>query len=176
MMEDLSLHILDIAENAVAAGATRVLIAVNENARRDLLTLRVTDNGRGMSRPERRRALDPFYTTMRKRTGLGLPLLAQTAEQSGGGLRLESAPGEGTRVTARFRLGHVDRPPLTKIIETMMTLFFGHPGTDFRYRHTRNGKCFSYLRKGEGGGGVSPAEIAGLRQTLETGLRRIRAL
>jgi anti-sigma regulatory factor (Ser/Thr protein kinase) len=176
MMEDLSLHILDIAENAVAAGATRVLIAVNENSGRDLLTLRVTDNGRGMSREERRRALDPFFTTMRKRTGLGLPLLAQTAESSGGGLRLESAPGQGTRVTARFRLGHVDRPPMTKIPETMMTLFFGHPGTDFRYRHTRNGSVFSYFRKGTGGGGVSPAEIAGLRRRLKTGLARIGAL
>ncbi|HSA95864.1 MAG TPA: ATP-binding protein [Acidobacteriota bacterium] len=176
MMEDLSLHILDIAENAVAAGATRVLIAVNENAGRDLLTLRVTDNGRGMSREERRRALDPFYTTMRKRTGLGLPLLAQTAEQSGGRLRLESAPGKGTRVTARFRLGHVDRPPLTRIPETMMTLFFGHPETDIRYRHTRNGNVFSYFRRGWGGASVSPGAIAGLRKTLEEGLRRIDAL
>ena len=176
MMEDLSLHILDIAENAVAAGATRVLIAVNENAGRDLLTLRVTDNGRGMSREERRRALDPFYTTMRKRTGLGLPLLAQTSEQSGGRLRLDSGPGRGTRVTARFRLGHVDRPPLTKVPETMMTLFFGHPGTDIRYRHTRNGSVFSYFRKGTEVGRVSPAEIAVLRKTLETGLRRIGAL
>ena len=106
MMEDLSLHILDIAENAVAAGATRVLIAVNENSARDLFSLRVADNGRGMSREERRRALDPFFTTGRKRTGLGLPLLAQTAGQCGGRFSLESAPGRGTRVMARFRLSH----------------------------------------------------------------------
>ncbi len=175
MMEDLSLHILDIAENAVAAGATRVLIAVNENSARDLFSLRVADNGRGMSREERRRALDPFFTTGRKRTGLGLPLLAQTAGQCGGRLSLESVPGRGTRVTARFRLSHVDRPPLTKIPETVMTLVFGHPDVDIRYRHTRNGSVFSCLWRGSRGGAVSPMEIVDLRERLEAGLGRIGA-
>jgi signal transduction histidine kinase len=60
MMEDLSLHILDLAENAMAAGARRIVIAVNENERRDLVTVRVTDDGRGMTEEELERALDPF--------------------------------------------------------------------------------------------------------------------
>ena len=175
MMEDLSLHILDIAENAVAAGATRVLIAVNESVRRDLLSLRVTDNGRGMSAEERARALDPFYTTGRKRTGLGLPLLAQTAEVCGGRVVLEPAPGGGTRVTARFRLSHVDRPPLTKVAETMLTLVFGHPVVGFRYRHSRDGSVFSYFRPGRGGGAVLPADVAALRDAFAAGLKRIGA-
>jgi len=173
MMEDLSLHVLDIAENAVAAGATRVLIAVNENELRDVLTLRVTDNGRGMSREEKERALDPFFTTGRKRTGLGLPLLAQTADVCGGRLTLTSAQGTGTKVVARFPFTHVDRPPLTKMAETMMTLIFGHPGIDFGYRHTRNGSRFSFLRHGRSGGAVFPAEIAGIREALRSGLARI---
>ncbi len=176
MMEDLSLHVLDIAENAVAAGATRILIAVNENERRDLLTLRVTDNGRGMSPEEEKRALDPFFTTGRKRTGLGLPLLAQTAELCGGGLTLGPAPGGGTRVQARFRFSHVDRPPLTKMAETMMVLYFGHPGIDFHYRHTRNGLRFSLLRRSGGGGAMAiPADIAALGAALRNGLKRIGA-
>jgi hypothetical protein len=176
MMEDLSLHVLDIAENAIAAGATRVFIAVNENAQRDLLSLRVTDNGRGMSQEERRQALDPFFTTMRKRTGLGLPLLAQTAELCGGRVILESVPGRGTRVTARLRRSHVDRPPLTKIAETMMTLVFGHPEVDFRYRHTRNGLIFTYFQGGQDLGTVVPSEIAALREAFRAGLKRIGAL
>jgi anti-sigma regulatory factor (Ser/Thr protein kinase) len=174
-MEDLSFHVLDIVENAVSAGADRVFIAVNENARRDILSLRVTDNGRGMSREERRRALDPFFTTGRKRTGLGLPLLAQTAELSGGRVVLESWAGRGTRVTARFRLGHVDRPPLTKVAETLMTLFFGHPEIDFRYRHSRNGSVFSYFRKGAGVGAVVPSDVAAIRERLRAGLKGIGA-
>jgi hypothetical protein len=175
MIEDLSLHILDLAENAAAAGATRVRIAINENAKRDTLTIRVTDNGRGMSAEERARAFDPFFTTGRKRTGLGLPLLAQTAELCGGGVALAPTPGRGTRVVARFRLSHVDRPPLTKMAETMMTLFFGHPAIDFAYRHTRNGSRFSLSRRGRGGGPTDPAEITALGDALRRGLRRIGA-
>ena len=173
MMEDLSLHILDIAENAVAAGATRIRIAVNENERRDVLTFRVTDNGRGMPPGEKARALDPFFTTGRKRTGLGLPLLAQTAEHCGGRLTLVSSPGRGTQVIARLAYAHVDRPPLTKMPETIMTLLFAHPEIDFGLRYTRNGSRFSFLRRGRSGGPVSPAEITGLRKALRSGLGRI---
>jgi hypothetical protein len=175
MMEDLSLHILDIAENAVAAGATRVLIAVSESARRDRLSLRVTDNGRGMSEEERARAFDPFFTTGRKRTGLGLPLLAQTAEACGGRVVLETATGAGTRVRALFRLSHVDRPPLTNVAETMLALVFGHPEVGFRYRHSRDGSVFSFSRPGRGGGAVLPADITALRDAFSAGLRRIGA-
>ncbi|HDT13742.1 MAG TPA: ATP-binding protein [Candidatus Aminicenantes bacterium] len=175
MIEDLSLHILDIAENAAAAGATRVRVTINENERRDALTIRVADNGRGMSAEEKARALDPFFTTGRKRTGLGLPLLAQTAGLCGGAVAIASAPGEGTRIVARFRLSHVDRPPLTKMAATMMTLFFGHPGIDFAYRHTRNGSRFSLRRRGRRDGSADPAEIAALGAALRTGLTRIGA-
>jgi anti-sigma regulatory factor (Ser/Thr protein kinase) len=175
MMEDLSLHVLDIVENAVAAGAARVRIAVNENAARDVLTLRVADDGRGMSALERARALDPFFTTGRKRTGLGLPLLAHTAELCGGGVTIASETGHGTVVTARFALSHVDRPPLTRMTETLMTLFFGHPETDFIYRHTRNGHVFRCLKMGRPGGVAVPADILSLRERLGAGLRRIGA-
>ncbi|HUT07827.1 MAG TPA: ATP-binding protein [Candidatus Latescibacteria bacterium] len=175
MMEDLSLHILDIAENAIAAGATRVSIAVNENEKRDILAFRVTDNGRGMSREEKERALDPFFTTKRKRTGLGLPLLAQTAEVCGGVVVIESVPRKGTRVTARFRFGHIDRPPLSKMAETMMVLFFGHAEVAFRYQHTRNRSRFIYLRSAWSGRATASADIAALRDSLRAGLKRIGA-
>ncbi|MGZ5515874.1 MAG: ATP-binding protein [Candidatus Aminicenantales bacterium] len=176
MMEDLSLHILDIAENAVTAGATRVRIAVNENERRDVLTFRVTDNGRGMSDEEKARALDPFFTTGHKRTGLGLPLLAQTVELCGGGLKLTSAPGGGTRVIAHLLYSHVDRPPLTRMAATIMTLVFAHPEIEFGYRHTRNGLIFSFLRHGRRGGAAVPVEIVAVRAVLRSGLKRIGAL
>lgn len=171
MMEDLSLHILDIAENAVAAGATRVLIAVNVNERLDRLTFRVTDNGRGMSASEKAQALDPFFTTGRKRTGLGLPLLAQTAEICGGRLTIASKAGVGTQVTASFPYAHVDRPPLTHMAETMMTLIFGHTEVTFGYRHSRNGLRFSMLCRA--GRGQAGSEIVAVREKLRRGLARI---
>lgn len=180
MMEDLSLHILDIAENAVAAGATMIRISVNENERRDILSFRVTDNGRGMMQAEKARTLDPFFTTKGKRTGLGLPLLAQAAEACGGRVGIESVPKKGTKVSARFPRGHIDRPPLTKMVETMMALVFGHPEVGFSYRHTRNGRRFDFRRRGltrEGGAGraPSPAGILAVRDSIRSGLNRIGA-
>ncbi len=180
MMEDLSLHILDLAENATAAGAKRIRIAVNENERRDILTIRVTDDGRGMSAEERRLALDPFFTTKDKRTGLGLALLAQTAGLCGGAVDLASAPGAGTRVAVRFRYGHLDRPPLSKMAETVMMLVFGHPEVGLLYCHRRNGRVFRFdsrrtLGRSRGGSAWSPAVIEAVERELRGGLRRIGA-
>ena len=147
MMEDLSLHILDIADNAIAAGATRIEVAVNENERRNILTIRVADNGCGMTPEVLGKSLDPFFTTKDKATGLGLALLAQAAGQCGGGVIVTSVPGRGTRVFARFRHRHVDRPPLTQMKGTLTTLVFGHPEIDIRYSHRRNGRVFRFASR-----------------------------
>jgi hypothetical protein len=177
MMDDLSLHILDIAENAVAAGASRVSITVLEDSSRDILSFRVRDNGRGMPPEERRKALDPFFSTKGKKTGLGLPLLAHTAALCEGEVTVKSAPAKGTTVEARFRLGHVDRPPLTKMAETIATLVFGHPEVEIRYRHTRDGRSFAFHRSRARCGieAVSPADILTVRRTLREGLKEIGA-
>ena len=170
-MEDLSLHVLDIAENAVAAGARRVAIGVLEDARRDLLVLRVADDGPGMAPRDARRALDPFFTTKGKRTGLGLPLLAQAAQACGGGLSLRTARGAGTTVIARFRAGHVDRPPLTNMAGTLEVLVLGHPEVAFRYRHTRDGRTFRFAGRPADASGRP--RVAAVRAALERGLRRL---
>lgn len=175
MMDDLSLHVLDIAENAVAAGATRITILINENEERDILTVRISDNGPGMTKASARRALDPFFTTKGKRTGLGLPLLAQTAEQCGGVVMVAAPPGRGVRIVARFRYGHMDRPPLTNMRATMEVLAVGHAGIDFRYRHLRNGQAFRFSSREflAGPGAQPPAALRRLRNGLRAGLARI---
>jgi anti-sigma regulatory factor (Ser/Thr protein kinase) len=178
MMEDLSLHILDIAENAVAAGAARVAIFINENEKRDALTITIRDDGEGMSRRTLRRALDPFFSTKGKATGLGLPFLAQAAEQSGGGLSVKTSPGRGTRVTARFRFHHIDRPPLTRITATLTTLIFGHADVVFLYRHRRNGLVFRYegsrcFKASGTKAGTSPELIGSVIRDLRAGLKRL---
>jgi len=178
MMEDLSLHVLDIAENAVAADATRITVFVNENERRNLLMIRISDNGRGMSKKDARRAFDPFFSTKGKRTGFGLPFLSQAAEQSGGSLVLTSSPGRGTRVAARFQSRHIDRPPLTSMARTMATLVFGHPEIDVRYRHRVNGRVFRFSSRAflgglHGAGFLSPDIFRGVKKALRAGLARL---
>ena len=103
-MEDLSLHILDIAENSIAASARRIEIIINEDIDQDLLTIEIKDDGKGMDQKTLKKAVDPFYTTRKtRRVGLGLSFLAQAAEESGGKMELKSAPNEGTTTRATFR-------------------------------------------------------------------------
>jgi DNA mismatch repair ATPase MutL len=175
MMEDLSLHILDIAENAIAAGAKHIAITVRENQQRDRLTIRIADDGKGMSKSALKKAVDPFFTTKGKKTGLGLALLAQAAQMSDGGIRIESRPKKGTRVEARFRYSHIDRPALSKMAETMMTLVLSHPEIDFGYRHWRNGRAFSFtskrFKKISGGAATTEPEVIGsVERVLKKGL------
>ncbi len=120
-MEELALHILDIAENSIAAGARHVDIRVSEDLAADRLTVEIRDNGRGMAEQVLRRAADPFFTTKGTRpVGLGLSLLEQAARAAGGSLRIQSRPGAGATVTAEFRHSHPDRQPLGDVAATLL--------------------------------------------------------
>jgi hypothetical protein len=142
-MLELSLHILDIAENSTRAGARHVCIHLNEDPEHDLLTLEITDDGGGMDKDTRAKALDPFYTTKKvRRVGLGLPMLAQAAESAGGQLVLHSEPGQGTRLKVTFGLGHIDRQPLGDAAGVMVTLIAGNPEIDFTYCHDHGDQSY----------------------------------
>ncbi len=140
-MRELSLNVLDIAQNSIAAAATLVTIELGEAD--GMLTIRIGDNGRGMTREQLEQIRDPFYTTRKtRRVGMGIPLFRMAAEMSGGSLAIESEPGIGTTVTARFGLQHIDRMPLGDIVGTMDTLIRLNPDIDFLYRHTVDDKSF----------------------------------
>ena len=133
-MEDLSLHVLDIMENSICAGARSVSVRLSADQGGDLLILEVADDGKGMDEGALRRALDPFYTTKEgKRFGLGLPLLAQAAEATGGGVAVSSRPGLGTLIRATFHLDHVDMKPLGDVGRTVALLRAAHPDVCFSF-------------------------------------------
>lgn len=135
-MQDLALHVLDIVENAIAASATRVSIEITEDTERDLLSIEIGDNGKGMDAETRERALDPFFTSRTtRRVGLGLPLLAQAARESDGCIEIASAPGKGTTVKASFRRSHPDCKPLGDMSETVRAIVAGRPELELRFEH-----------------------------------------
>jgi len=135
-MVDLSLHVLDIVENSIVGQASKIDVEIVEDEADDRLTLTIRDNGKGMEQTEARECLDPFYTTKdRKRVGLGLPLLAQAAEQCGGHLDVASVPGAGTTVTAVFQLSHVDRQPIGDMRTTLRVLTATQPEITFSYQY-----------------------------------------
>jgi anti-sigma regulatory factor (Ser/Thr protein kinase) len=140
-MEDLSLHVLDIAENSLRAGAHNVTILIDEDIRRDVLTIEIRDDGKGMSAQAASMATDPFYTTKSKRrVGMGLPLLKEAARMANGTLDIRSVPNSGTTVRATFQLSHVDRKPLGNMAETITALLAAEEQANILYRHSRNGK------------------------------------
>jgi len=138
-MEDLSLHILDVAENSVAAQASQVEIRLVEDKKMDVLSLEVIDNGIGMDEETQKRALDPFFTSKKvRRFGLGLSLLAESAKAANGYLSIKSKKGKGTRIKAIFQYSHIDRRPLGNIGQTIITLVIGNPDINFIYVHKKD--------------------------------------
>lgn len=143
-MQEISLNILDMAQNSVAAGATRVEIDVEEDPAADTLLVRIRDNGRGMDKQTLARVTDPFYTTRTTRkVGLGVPLFKMAAEMAGGSFTITSEPGKGTEATATFGLSNIDRMPLGDMASTVLALIAGSPGIDFVYRRRRADRGFT---------------------------------
>lgn len=135
-MRELALHVLDILQNTIEAGATRVTLTIDEDFPADRLTITATDNGRGMDAATVARVTDPFYTTRTTRhVGLGLPLCAMAAEQAGGRLRIASRAGAGTTVEATFQLSHPDRQPLGDMAGTLLAFLLSGRAPDLRYEH-----------------------------------------
>ena len=135
-MKELSLNILDVAKNSVRAGAT--LIGISLNTDKDgILTIKISDNGCGMSEETLNSVTDPFYTTRTTRkVGLGLPLLKMAAEQTGGTLKLTSSTekgSSGTVLTATFNTKSIDCMPMGDIISTVCILIAGSPDIDFEF-------------------------------------------
>lgn len=143
-MKELSLNVLDIAQNSVVAGATLITIETLEDREADRLTIRITDNGKGMSEEQVRSVIDPFYTTRTTRkVGLGVPLFKMAAEMSGGSFDIKSRLGEGTTVTAVFVPSSVDCMPVGDMEDTVSVLIHMNPDLDFVYRRSLNGKEFT---------------------------------
>ncbi len=142
-MEDISLHILDIAENSVASGASLITISIDDKPAEDSFLITIEDNGRGMTREFAMNVLDPFSTTRTTRkVGLGLSFLAQSARETGGDVRIESVPDRGTVVSASFRPSHIDMKPLGNIADTIITLIAGNPGTHFVFSYRRDSRTY----------------------------------
>ena len=135
-MKDLALHILDILQNSVTAGATRVELQIDEVPVRDLYMVKISDNGRGMDAEMVQQVTDPFFTTRTTRkVGLGLPLLKQNAERTGGSMTIQSKPGIGTEVDVVFVYSHIDRLPFGDIGGILALTVSSYPAIDFIYRH-----------------------------------------
>ncbi|NLL47813.1 MAG: sensor histidine kinase [Firmicutes bacterium] len=140
-MRELSLHILDIVQNSIAALASLIEIQIDEDLARDQLTIQIADNGKGIHKELLDQVTDPFFTSRKtRRVGLGLALFAQAAEGAEGEFRIDSEVGKGTKVTATFRYHHIDRAPFGDLAGTLLAVIMLNPDLDVVYRHSYRDK------------------------------------
>ncbi len=143
MMTEISLNVLDVAENSIRAGASLIEVAVRIDAKNDRMVIVIKDDGSGMTKEQVANVEDPFFTTRTtRRVGLGVPFFKYAAESTGGEFTIESEPGRGTVVTATFGLSHIDRMPLGDMTSTVHTLVTMHPDVDFLYEYKLDDKNF----------------------------------
>lgn len=180
-MKEIALHILDIVENSVAAGAKTVEIIVEEDTADDRLRLCVRDDGKGMDERKLERIADPFVTSRTTRVaGLGIPLLKEAAEACNGCLRVTSAPGAGTCLEAEFQRSHIDRMPLGDLAGTVLTLVVGFPDVHWRFHYRVDGRSFTFddepIKRELGDVPLTEPEILRfIREMLEEGVKSVQA-
>lgn len=144
MLPEISLNILDVAQNSVRAGAKLTEISVEIDTAADTLSVIIKDNGCGMTPEQVQRVADPFFTTRTTRKiGLGVPFFKMAAENTGGSFSIESEVGKGTVVTAVFGLSHIDRMPLGDMTFTIHSLVTLNRDIDFVYRYSVDGRSFA---------------------------------
>ena len=179
-MREIALHLLDIAENSVTAGAKNVEITVEEDLQNDRLKAVVQDDGRGMDAQFSARVTDPFVTSRTTRKiGLGIPFFKAAAEACQGCLRIASAPEKGTRIEAEFQRSHIDRMPLGDLSGTMLTLVIAFPDIHWMFHYRGNGTQFTFddepiKTELEGIPLTEPSILTFIRELLEQGIGHVQ--
>lgn len=174
MMPEISLNILDVAENSVRAEASLIRIEVLISTEADTLTVVIADDGCGMGDEQVRHVTDPFYTTRTTRkVGLGIPFFKQAAESTGGNFTITSKKGVGTTIKAVFGLTHIDRMPLGDVNATIHTLAVFNESIDFHYRYAYDEMEFvmdtKKMKEILGGVSLKEAEVSQfIKEFLET--------
>ena len=135
-MIDLAMHMMDIVQNSIRAGAKRIGIDFIESNDKAMLLFRVTDDGSGMNKESLQKLHDPFYTTRTtRRVGLGVPFLKMNCEQTGGSLKVQSEEGQGTLIEAVFCTDNPDCLPLGDIAGYLTLLLRANPDIHFRFMY-----------------------------------------
>jgi hypothetical protein len=176
-LRDISLHVLDIAENSVAAGAGEVRVEIKEELKKDRFILMIIDDGKGIDL--RKKTMDPCYTEKGgRRSGLGLPLLAEAAVRCGGRLRISAGKEGGTTVMAEFKRSHADMKPLGDLGATMAALLGGHPEVGFSLHYELDDRFYDFrseeLKEEVDGAPLNlPAVLEFVKRDVNEGVRRI---
>ncbi len=144
-MKELSLHILDIVQNSIKAGASLIEVSIMEISSDNILNIIIKDNGCGMDEETVKNVVNPFFTTRTTRkVGLGIPLLQEAAMRCNGTFEIESQVGVGTKISCSFERNNIDRAPLGDMSGTIMTIINSLENCEFNYVHSFDAKSFEF--------------------------------
>lgn len=181
-MNDLSLYLLDIAQNSIAAKADIIEITIVEDFDGNRLELTIKDNGTGMSDEVIQLVADPFYTTRTtRRVGLGIPFLKMAANLANGDLEISSELGKGTIIKTWFELNNVNTPPLGDITETLFILMIHPEIKDLKYVHRYQMDTFEFSSSTikdilDGVPFTEPSVMTYLKSYLNDNIKKLRRL
>jgi hypothetical protein len=180
-MREISLHILDAAENSISAGSDYLRIAIEESIRFDMLYIHIVDNGKGMGADVLESAHNPFFTTKpNKMYGLGLSLFKVSAEHCMGSFLMKSKEGVGTEIEAIYRHSHMDRMPLGNVEDTIASIIIAKPDINLVYTHSYEDKKFSFetrdIKNILGGVSISdPSILSWLREFIRGNIAALKS-
>lgn len=144
-MKELSLHLLDLVQNSVEAGAKDIYIEMKKDLINKKLMLRIKDNGKGIPPEMLEELKNPFFTTRKTRkVGLGIPLFWELIRNCDGSLEIKSEVGKGTEIIAEVPYHCIDLPPLGDLPGTILSIIATNPDLNFSFRFEKNGDVFDF--------------------------------
>lgn len=179
-MREISLHLMDIVQNSIEAGATFIIITIEENTNDDYIHITIKDNGFGIEPELIEKIKDPFVTSRKtRRVGLGISLFEAACNRCGGGLSIESLINSGTEIKASLEYNHVDRAPMGRIEDTIVS-FLMTKRVDILYKHIFNNKEFVFdsreIKKAVGGELNDLDIINWIKEYISEGIENIGAI
>ncbi len=144
-MKEISLHILDIFQNSVRAESRNFSLEITESKELNLLSILISDDGKGMDENMLGSVGDAWTTSRTKRKiGLGIPLLKQQAEVANGKFEINSEVEIGTEIKVHFQLDHIDRQPVGDLPSVLKLMICNEKGIEVEYRHSTEKGTYNF--------------------------------
>jgi hypothetical protein len=144
-MRTITDHLIDIIQNSIKANAKSIKIEFIEDYSNFVVKFSVEDNGCGIKKNDLSKIFDPFFTTRNhkiRKVGIGLPLLKENAELTGGYVKIESEEKKGTRIETLFKSNSIDMPDIGNLVDMYISILNLSDNIDFFIKRVYNKKSY----------------------------------